>query len=164
VNGEVVTGTIPYRIGSVVEMPRDQVAFDPHTHCSTGLHVATRSFAERYGSSGVVLEVHVEARDVVSVPNDASGEKVRVSRIYVAGVNESRIQEPVKWYDEDNFYGDDDDSDDWDFESFDYLGPEGAPESDFQLPPEPFSVEPVGSTPEKRKGGLFGKLFGPKKD
>lgn len=100
VDGKTITGTIPYPIGSTVTMPRSEVQFDPDNACSTGLHVATRSFAESYGRSGVVLEVHVNPRDVVSVPNDARGEKVRVSRLYVAGINEKRIEEPVK-YDED---------------------------------------------------------------
>ena len=85
-----ITGTIPYRIGTYVEMPRSEVAFDPDNPCSTGLHVATWSFAQRYGYSGVILEVHVDPRDIVSVPRDAGGEKVRVCRLFVKGVVEKK--------------------------------------------------------------------------
>ena len=91
----LVSGTIPYRIGTVVEMPRSEVAFDPNEACSTGLHVATWRFAQAYGTSGVILEVHVHPRDIVSVPRDASGEKVRVCRLFVKGVTEKKHDKPV---------------------------------------------------------------------
>lgn len=78
VDGEVVTGRIPTNPGSIVEMPRDEVEWDPSSSCSTGLHVGTFDYASSYGN--VLLEVHVNPRDVVSVPTDASGQKVRTCR------------------------------------------------------------------------------------
>lgn len=112
----LVTGTIPYRIGTVVEMPRSEVAFDPNNPCSTGLHVATWQFAQSFGRSGVILEVHVHPRDIVSVPKDASGEKVRVCRLYVKGVTEKKHDTAVtnssfEWSEtegEDDWLGTDD--------------------------------------------------------
>lgn len=71
-------------IGDIVTMPRSEVKHDPNVHCHRGLHVATRSYATGYGNT--VLEVHVNPRDIVSVPNDSNGQKVRSCRYYVAGI------------------------------------------------------------------------------
>lgn len=79
-----VNGLVPYAVDSVVEMPRSEVVHDPNSHCSYGLHVGTFDYASSYSSGGAMLEVHVNPRDVVSVPNDSSGEKMRVCRLYVA--------------------------------------------------------------------------------
>jgi hypothetical protein len=68
--------------GSVVEMPRSEVRHDPHQHCSVGLHIATFSFAKSYGDA--IVEVRVNPRDVVSVPNDSS-QKVRACRYRIVG-------------------------------------------------------------------------------
>lgn len=84
VDGEVVEGHIPNRVGSTIEMPRSEVAHDPSSACSTGLHVGTWSYASQY-AVGAMLECHVDPRDVVSVPTDAAGEKVRVCRYIIAG-------------------------------------------------------------------------------
>lgn len=74
---------IPQKIGDIVTMPRSEVVHDPRQACRRGLHVATHSYASGYG---VVLEVHVNPRDIVSVPTDGGGAKVRVCRYTVAGV------------------------------------------------------------------------------
>lgn len=71
------------RIGDTVTMPRSEVVHDPSLSCERGLHVATYDYAAGYGT---VLEVHVNPRDIVSVPNDAGGAKVRVCRYVVAGL------------------------------------------------------------------------------
>lgn len=89
VNGEVVSGLIPNAVGDTIEMPRSEVVDDPFSLCSTGLHVGTYSYARTWGSDGAMLRVEVNPRDVVSVPNDANGEKVRVCRYYVEEVMES---------------------------------------------------------------------------
>ena len=83
VNGTPVASMsqVPQAIGDVVTMPRGEVKHDPSVPCARGLHVATRSYAQGYGT---VLEVHVNPRDIVSVPSDASGEKVRCCRYKVA--------------------------------------------------------------------------------
>jgi hypothetical protein len=71
---------LPQKIGSVVEMPRTMVKHDPNSPCHTGLHAAAYSFAKTF-ASGTVLEIHVNPRDVVSVPGSAN--KVRVCRYVV---------------------------------------------------------------------------------
>lgn len=85
VNGSPVppVSCVPQNIGDVVTMPRSEVVHDPSQACQRGLHVATRGYASGYGT---VIEVHVNPRDIVSVPTDAQGAKVRVCRYVVARV------------------------------------------------------------------------------
>jgi hypothetical protein len=82
VDGEEVNGQVPNAVGSVIEMPRSEVTHDPSESCSVGLHVGTFDYARSY-ARGAMLKVYVNPRDVVSVPTDASGRKVRVSRYEV---------------------------------------------------------------------------------
>lgn len=85
VNGQEVNGSVPNNVGDVVEMPRSMVAFDPAQGCSVGLHVGTYEYARSF-SRDVVLEVHVNPRDVVSVPTDCNWAKVRTCRYEVEDV------------------------------------------------------------------------------
>lgn len=62
-------------LGDEVSMPRSEVKHDPNQTCDRGLHVATYAYAAGYGN--VVVEILTNPRDIVSVPNDAHGEKVR---------------------------------------------------------------------------------------
>jgi hypothetical protein len=87
VDGKMVNGRIPNKIGSTIEMPRGEVHHDPSQGCSTGLHVADFDYASGWGS--VVLEVEVNPRDVVSVPTDSNYAKVRCCRYTVVGVKDS---------------------------------------------------------------------------
>jgi hypothetical protein len=117
VNGEVHSGHIPNPIGAIVEMPRSEVEFNPSEGCSTGLHVGTWDYASDFSrgavyasdfSRGAVLEVHVNPRDVVSVPTDSGDQKMRVCRYEVIGVVEQAYAEPLlEWneneYDPDGF-------------------------------------------------------------
>lgn len=79
---------IPNAPGDAVEMPRSDVVHDPNQGCHQGLHVSTFRFAESFvgwrGSrddGSEVFEVHVNPRDVVSVPNGAT--KIRCCRYRV---------------------------------------------------------------------------------
>jgi hypothetical protein len=109
VDGERVSGHVPNKIGSLVEMPRNEVTFDPAVGCSYGLHVGTWDYANNFGRGGV-LEVHVNPRDVVSVPTDSSWAKMRVCRYRVVGVTEVPYQSALAddWQD-DNYYKEEDD-------------------------------------------------------
>lgn len=82
VNGEVHEGHIPNFPGAVVTMPRDEVIFDPAVGCHQGLHVGTYEYAENF-AKGALLEVHVNPRDVVSVPTENGWAKMRVCRYSV---------------------------------------------------------------------------------
>lgn len=84
VGGETTkfTGRIPNPVGALVSMDRNLVQHDPSVGCHVGLHVGTYDYARGF-SNGAVLEVHVNPRDVVSVPTDCGWAKVRVCRYQV---------------------------------------------------------------------------------
>lgn len=90
---EHISGYVPNPVPGVIEMPRSQVHFAPSTACSHGLHVGTYSFAQSYGDTR--LEVHVNPRDVVSVPESYSSAKMRVRRYKTIRIVTGRIEEPV---------------------------------------------------------------------
>lgn len=122
VDGVVVNGQIPNNVGSVIEMPRSEVQHNPSVGCHTGLHVGTFEYASSFGSS--VLEIHVNPRDVVSVPTDCSWAKVRCCRYLVAGIVEKAYDTPlvrdygVDYVDGSGVWGDQEDQDDPDYCEF----------------------------------------------
>lgn len=97
VNGVPVFGApVENKQGDVVEMPRSLVDFNAYVGCSTGLHVGTYAYASSFvGSGGVVLEVHVNPRDVVSVPTDSNNQKIRCCRYTVIGPVEDEYKKAV---------------------------------------------------------------------
>jgi hypothetical protein len=87
-NGDLVdahTGTFCNNVGAVVTMPREKVNPNRNETCSSGLHVAAFSYAR--GNYGTLIEVKVNPRDVVAVPNDYNNQKMRVCRYEVMGLN-----------------------------------------------------------------------------
>lgn len=123
VDGEDIHGRVPQKVGSVVEMPRSEVTFDENTHCAAGLHVGTYDYASRWGDGSTLL-VAVNPRDVVSVPADSYGDKLRTCRYRVLDTTEAEVTGTLsRDYDnllEDDgsfsYYGDDEDLNDdtWD--------------------------------------------------
>lgn len=117
VNGVEVEGRLNNNVGNVVEMPRKSVAHNPDVACSTGLHVGTYDYAHGYmRGPGTLLKVLVNPRDVVSVPRDGGGAKIRVCRYVVEGVAETKVDSAL--YDA----SDDDDDDFWDEWESDHFG------------------------------------------
>ena len=90
VNGVAQDGGLDNSPGNVIEMPRSTVQHDPSQGCSVGLHVAHWDYASNWGK--VTLKVKVNPRDVVSVPTDASFQKMRVCRYTVLGVVERPVE------------------------------------------------------------------------
>jgi hypothetical protein len=86
VDGTWVDGHVPNQPGSVIEMDRTQVQDDPSVACAQGLHVGSYEYARSFAP--VLLEVRVDPKDVVSVPNDSSGQKMRCCRYVPIGVHE----------------------------------------------------------------------------
>lgn len=111
VDGERQTGRIQQALESVVEMPRSEVMHDPSAGCSVGLHVGTFDYASHYGD--VLLEVHVNPRDVVSVPTDSNAAKVRVCRYTVIRELDNPYSTPIVWEDEEFDYDYDDEDGDY---------------------------------------------------
>lgn len=122
VDGEYVKGHIPNPDGAVISMPRSKVDADTRVGCSTGLHAGTWSYASSF-ARGRVLEVHINPRDVVSVPDDCSYQKLRVSQYTVISSIEQEYSVPTvyaePWDDEedddeyeDEYWGDGEEFDD----------------------------------------------------
>ena len=105
VNGEVQNGHISNSIGAVVEMPRSEVQFDPGIGCDVGLHIGTYNYAEGW-AEGALLEVHVNPRDVVSVPTDCGAAKMRTCRYLVVDIIDApHTKAVVRDYDGDTYDG-----------------------------------------------------------
>jgi hypothetical protein len=81
------SGTFDNSVGSICEMPREQVDDNPENTCSSGLHVACYHYANGFGPK--LVEVKVNPRDVVCVPKDYNGTKMRVCKFEVVNVAES---------------------------------------------------------------------------
>lgn len=94
VNGVSQTGNIVQNIGDVVTMPRAGVTLDPKSACNVGLHVGTYGYASTF-SGDTVIEVLVDPADVVSVPHNCNGTKMRVCRYTVAKVSDGKHSEAV---------------------------------------------------------------------
>lgn len=69
-----------HQIGDKPRMPREQVDADPNATCSTGLHVGAPGYVRQHYSGGTyaLVLVAVDPVDVVAVPTDYNGEKMRV--------------------------------------------------------------------------------------
>lgn len=78
-------------VGAVCEMPRDQVDDNPNNTCSSGLHVACFNYAKDFGPQ--LIEVKVNPRDVVAVPTDYNGTKMRTCRFEVVSVGQNMREE-----------------------------------------------------------------------
>jgi hypothetical protein len=70
------------KIGEVVIMDRAKVDSNPNQTCSYGLHVANLNYAKDFSGHRLVV-VKVNPRDVVAIPTDYNGEKMRVCRYQV---------------------------------------------------------------------------------
>ena len=80
--------------GHVIEVLRNQVNCNPDETCSTGLHVGSYNYARGMGS-GILATIKVNPRDVVSVPSDYSGQKLRCCKYTVIKHEVQKIQTPV---------------------------------------------------------------------
>lgn len=69
------SGTFSNQVGETVSMPRNQVQDDPQITCSYGLHVGSLDYAKSFGSRTMGVLLH--PKDVVSVPVDYDGQKLR---------------------------------------------------------------------------------------
>lgn len=77
------TKTFDNRPGVVNEMPRNKISDDPNNACDPGFHVGSEVYAKGFGQ--VVVICKVDPADVVSVPYDENGQKMRVCKYVVVG-------------------------------------------------------------------------------
>lgn len=103
------TGKFDNSPGQVLEMPREQVDDNPKNTCSTGLHVACYEYAKGFGER--LVEVKVNPTDVVAVPEDYNGTKMRVCKFEVIQECQDMRKEEVYENPESIYEDDEDDSD-----------------------------------------------------
>jgi hypothetical protein len=90
------TGKMDNSVGNVVEIDRSKVDDNPNNTCSHGLHVATMSYAQTFGSGDdKLLDVEVDPSDVVAVPTDYNGTKMRVSKFKVVAESQGLIEKAL---------------------------------------------------------------------
>ena len=93
------TGNIDNSIGKCVKMPRNLVDDDKDKTCSAGLHVGSLTYASRtYGNilTDKIVTVSVKPSDVVSVPTDYNGQKLRAcAYTVVADITQELIDEEM---------------------------------------------------------------------
>jgi hypothetical protein len=120
VDGVTFTNShLPNYPGAIVTIPRSYVNADQFVGCAAGLHVGAFDYAMGW-AQGMTLTCKVNPRDVVSVPECSSYQKVRVCRYEVLTSTE------VKWV--GPLYGSES-SDGWDDEdSEDYYEGEYLPD------------------------------------
>jgi hypothetical protein len=119
-------------VGATIEVSRRCVDDNKDNHCSFGLHVGSYDYANSWaGDGGRLLLVEFDPQDAVSVPDDCSFQKLRVSKYkVVADITDTRKElnkavyvanKPIYGSDDDEDEGrdylyDDDGMDDWDEE------------------------------------------------
>jgi hypothetical protein len=90
------TGKMDNSVGNVVSIDRSKVDDNPNNVCSYGLHVATMSYAQNFGSGDDrLLDVEVDPADVVAVPTDYNGTKMRVCKFKVVAESQGLIDKPL---------------------------------------------------------------------
>lgn len=99
------TGKFDNSVGAICEMPREQVDDNPDNTCSSGLHVACYDYAYGFGPKRV--EVKVNPKDVVAVPRDYNGTKMRVCKFEVVAVAHGIRNETLHNHDSYDYDSDD---------------------------------------------------------
>jgi len=90
------TGKMDNSVGNIVEINRSKVDDNPNNTCSHGLHVATLCYAQSFASGDdKLLDVEVSPSDVVAVPTDYNGTKMRVCRFKVVAESQGLIDKPL---------------------------------------------------------------------
>lgn len=113
------TRTFNNTVGTVVSVPRETVDDNPKNLCSSGLHVAAFSYASTFGSNRKLVEVKVNPANVVCVPDDYEGTKMRVCEFEVVAECDAPRTEDVYPTEQDDNYDDSDDANDFDDDGYD---------------------------------------------
>lgn len=79
---DIHSGKFLNSVGSSHRMERKDVDDNRRNHCSYGFHVGTHEYASEF-SRGALVMVEVNPKDVVSVPEDCSCQKCRVTEYKV---------------------------------------------------------------------------------
>ena len=80
------SGTFDNSVGQTPTIPRTKVDPNNEAYCSYGLHVCAFGYLSSFARSGdPVMLVKLDVRDIISVPLDYDGEKVRCCKYQVVG-------------------------------------------------------------------------------
>jgi hypothetical protein len=115
-------------VGETIEVQRRCVDDNKNNHCSFGLHIGSYDYANGWaGNSGKLLLVEFDPQDAVSVPDDCSFQKLRVSKYKVlADISDTRQELNKAVYEANKpIYGsnsDDDCDEDYDYDYEDDIG------------------------------------------
>lgn len=101
------TRTFDNKPGSICKMDRSKVDDNPNNTCSHGLHIGGYDYAKDFGKGGKLVLVKVNPANVVAVPNDYNGQKMRVCEFEVLKEATDIVTDVV--YEEDDFGSDSDD-------------------------------------------------------
>jgi hypothetical protein len=90
------TAKMDNSVGSIVSIDRSKVDDNPNNTCSYGLHVATLEYATGFAEGNdKLLDVEVDPADVVAVPTDYNGTKMRVCKFKVVAESQGLIEKPL---------------------------------------------------------------------
>ena len=84
------TGTYDNSVGKYVKMDRDKVDPNPNKTCSHGLHVGSLSYVDQIYSNNIIVSCIVNPMNVVSIPTDYNGAKMRVCEYKVSAVHKGK--------------------------------------------------------------------------
>jgi hypothetical protein len=91
-------GQILNRVGDTIEVRRRCVDDNRRNSCSHGLHVGSFDYAKSWAGNGKLLMVRFNPADAVSVPEDCSCQKLRVSKYEILEeieiADDSEIEKP----------------------------------------------------------------------
>lgn len=76
------TGTMDNSVGTIVQMPRNQVDEDKDRTCSYGLHFAAHEYAKGFGGGRMVV-LKINPADVVAIPSDYNNQKGRACKYLI---------------------------------------------------------------------------------
>jgi len=111
------SGRILNAIGSVIEVERSDVDDNCNRHCSHGLHAGSFDYAKGFGVR--TLLVKIDPKDIVSVPTDCDGQKVRVCKYTVVSeyIHDDDIKDSILT--EKDFFPDTDEDNDCKIDQYD---------------------------------------------
>lgn len=105
------TGKFSNHVGATLTMLRNVVCDDAREGCASGFHAGSLKYANDWaGADGHLMVVEIDPADVVSVPFDCDGQKLRTSRYVVVDELKDRSALPDTYV--PNLSDVDDDTDD----------------------------------------------------
>ena len=78
------SNTFSNKPGTINKMPRNQISDDQNHECDPGFHVGAVEYARTFGGGRMVI-CKIDPENVVSVPRDNNGMKMRVCEYEVVG-------------------------------------------------------------------------------